>query len=482
MKRVVVPEFTSLHVSPPSPIPVGVLFILLGLCGFLAGLLARETLDPYTPRLLLAIGAIGLGMGLFILGMVKTGLIVHLCLIGSILDQWEGLDFIGIPFLTLSKILILMAGCILIVRAWMRPSIGSELKYPTPVIAHIPFSLVCLVSALAFGYSLTNSVRWVIAPVTLPIFAFILTQFITSGRQAVRLTQAFAIYSFFPIAVASAEILSHRRIGGSIEILTYGAADIFRVAGNFDNPNDFVVLILFSIPILLLWALRTTSLTARIALIGGVLLQGMILLKTYSRSGYLSLGCVFVAMLFLGRGRSRRLALAVCLLGAIAAISLPDVRERILSLVGIRPSASGASQALASLNYRKMLLAVGWNEFLEHPFLGTGFGNIGFEAKKYSSLLYQSSIENTYLEILAEMGIVGLTFYLGFVCVFAKVLLSGLRESRGEPLVEPYYLALACGYCGLAVNGLFDTNLVDNLPWVLLPLLLHLRPDETVET
>ncbi|MCA9416664.1 MAG: O-antigen ligase family protein, partial [Candidatus Omnitrophica bacterium] len=139
-------------------------------------------------------------------------------------------------------------------------------------------------------------------------------------------------------------------------------------------------------------------------------------------------------------------------------------------------------QALASLNYRKMLLAVGWNEFLEHPFLGTGFGNIGFEAKKYSSLLYQSSIENTYLEILAEMGIVGLTFYLGFVCVFAKVLLSGLRESRGEPLVEPYYLALACGYCGLAVNGLFDTNLVDNLPWVLLPLLLHLRPDETVET
>lgn len=472
---------TAVGAGPSLGLNVSVSIMGLALCGVavMGSLIAWLTQHPYLAIFLAGTAALALAPALAVMSMTRPVILVHFCLIGGVLDQWERLDFIGIPFLTASKALILLAAMILMVRWWLSPPGGWSPIHPTPVLAHLPFSAVCVVSAAAFGYSLSHSLRWAAAPATLPIFAWVLSQFVQSRREAASLAKAFAIYSFFPISVAVLESALRRRIGGSIEILFHGASDIFRVAGNFDNPNDFVVLLLFSIPLLLMWSLQTRSWVVRLALLSGTILQGLILLKTYSRSGYLSLAVVFASMVLFGRGRMRRAALAVCLLGAVTILSLPDVRERLLSLVGIRPTTPGASQALASLDYRKMLLAVGWSEFLEKPILGTGYGNIGFEMHKHSTLLYQTTVENTYVEILAEMGLVGLFFYLLFLAFAGRSLLTGLRNTRGDPSVEGLCLALACGYCGFVFNGLFDSNLVDNIPWVLLPVFVHLGAKKT---
>lgn len=462
--------------SPPAALTVATALLGTAAMGIAAigGLAAWATGYSHLAILLMGLATMALVAAIALAATIQPSLLVHLCLIGGVLDQWERLDFIGVPFLTASKALVLLACGLLLVRSWYHPPGAWTPVHPTPVLAHLPFSAVCVVSALAFGYSLTHSLRWAIAPATLPVLAWVLSQYVGGRREAARLAKAFAIYSFLPIGVALAETVLRRRIGGSFEILIHGASDIFRVAGNFDNPNDFVVLLLFSIPLLLLWAFQTSSWGLRLFLLLGTILQGAILLKTYSRSGYLSLAVVFASMTILGRGRLRKLAIAVCILGALAMASLPDVRERLLSLVGFRPTTPGASQAMASLDYRRMLLAVGWKEFLEHPILGTGYGNIGFEMHKHSTLLYQTTVENTYMEILAEMGVVGFLFYLLFLGVAGRALLTGLRNSRGDPLTEGLFLALACGYCGFVFNGLFDSNLVDNIPWVLLPVFVHL--------
>ncbi|MCG3198176.1 MAG: hypothetical protein GHCLOJNM_02670 [bacterium] len=422
--------------------------------------------------------ALPLGVALFVGTCRWPSLIVHLSLVGVVLDQWEGLKFTGVPFLTATKILLLVAVLILILRGVIPGRKNPPLLLPAAALAHLPFSLICLGSALAFAYSWRSGLRWVIAPVTLPFLAIVLTQFLSDPRTAARLVRAFALYSFIPVAAAGIESVIQRRFSGAaLEILIYGVDDIFRVAGSFDNPNDFVVLLLFSVPILLLWAHQTPKWSARILLLSGAALQGMILVKTYSRSGYVSMAFTLLAVALLGRGRIRRFGLLLCLVGALGMLALPDTRNRLITLAGIRTESAGVSQALASLNYRKQLLQVAWWEFIDHPILGIGFSNVGPRAKSYSTMLaHKSTAENTYLEILAELGMVGITAYLFFLGVAWTAMRRGLERCRGDSEIGPIFVALAAGYCGFAFNSLFDTNLPDNLPWVLLAVMVHLKP------
>lgn len=404
-------------------------------------------------------------------------LLLHLSLLGVILDQWEGLDFTGIPFLTGTKILFLLGIAVLEARVLLRQAASPPFKLPSVALAHLPFSFICLGSALAFAYSLPNGLRWAIAPVTLPFLAIVLAQFVPSRESAIRLVKAFALYSFFPMIMAGFESVTQRRVAGGLDSILYGVDDIFRVAGNFDNPNDFVVLMLFSVPILLLWAFQTRDLILRAVLLGGVVLEGAILVKTYSRSGYISMAFTLLMLALLSRGRLRLVGLSVALAGMVALFAIPDTRERLITLTGVRTEQAGQSQALASLGYRKQLLLIAWTEWTENPVLGVGFSNIGPRAKTYSSLLRnRSTAENTYLETLAEMGVIGFSALLFFLAVAWSSLHTGLRRIRGDVECEPLYVALAAGYYGFAFNSLFDTNIPDNLPWVLLAVLIHLTP------
>jgi O-antigen ligase len=454
---------------------------LLSLAAFFALVLAIFPLTYWLEisrlKLLVLLPATAACLALFFGGSRWPVLMVHLSLVGVILNQWEDIAFTGIPFLTLNKALFFISAAILVTKFITSHGGMKPLVFPTAALAHLPLSFICLGSMAAYSYNIKTALRWVIAPVTLPFLGIVLAQFVPNRASAIRLVKAFALYSFFPMGVAALESFFHRRIGGAADFLMLGVDDIFRVAGNFDNPNDFVVLMLFSIPILLLWAVQTPRWFVRIALLAGSLFEGAILIKTYSRSGYVSMAFTLAALVFLGRGKIRKVGLVVCLAGIMGLLLIPDARDRLLTLAGIRTTGAGQSQAIASLNFRKQLMLVSWWEFLEHPVLGVGFSNIGARAKTYSSMLYlKNTAENTYLEVLAEMGLVGFTAYLFFLLAAWRAMWTGLSRCRGDWEVEPLFVALAAGYCGFAFNSLFDTNLSDNLPWVLLPVMVHLTP------
>ena len=447
----------------------------LSLASVFLSLLLREFASTDLAKVSLAIGGLLASCAVFLLVLQWPALLMGLSLAGVVLDQWEGLDLVGIPYLTFSKALIVLAMAVLLLRLLMERE-RAPLLFPAPALAHLPFSCFCLVSALAYSSSFTNTIQWLIAPLFLPVMSIVLTQFIPSQAAAVRLVKVFAIFSFFPMVVAGAESVLGRSLGSATETVIVGVYDIFRVAGTFENPNDFVVLMLFSIPVLLLWAYQTPSLAAKVLLLSSSCFQGLVLLKTYSRSGYLSMGIAIVAIAFFGRKKVRLLAVLACLVGMAALFASPDVRDRVLTLVGIRGETVGASQAFASLNFRKLLALAAWSEFLENPVLGIGFGNFAGAVQDHSTLILGETAENTYLQILAEMGAAGLLAFLFFLVVAWKALLEGLARIREDTHIEPFYIALAAGYCGFAFNSLLDTNFADNLPWVLLPILVHLSP------
>lgn len=66
------------------------------------------------------------------------------------------------------------------------------------------------------------------------------------------------------------------------------------------------------------------------------------------------------------------------------------------------------------VDFRKAVYAGGWEMFFERPVMGWGFHRMPAELPRFVSGYSESVLypHNTYLELLAEQGIVGLAFYL----------------------------------------------------------------------
>lgn len=78
-----------------------------------------------------------------------------------------------------------------------------------------------------------------------------------------------------------------------------------------------------------------------------------------------------------------------------------------------------------------------------HP-LGMGLGTVGPASVRYEKLL----TENWYLQILIEMGVLGLALFLGVLAVISKKI---LQAPRAAGINFGLFLALL----GIAVTGLF---------------------------
>ncbi|MBV9545664.1 MAG: O-antigen ligase family protein [Chloroflexi bacterium] len=206
---------------------------------------------------------------------------------------------------------------------------------------------------------------------------------------------------------------------------------------------------------------------------------------TQSRGGLLALIVATGAALLLApRQRRRILALAaVAGLGAIVLVAIrPDALSRIVDFGG---GSSGRSD----------LWRVGWQVFAGHPLFGIGIGNFTVVEAHYvlapgniSRIQYITDqphlVHNTYLQLLAETGIVGLVGMLSVVWLSLRSTWRAIaafeRNNRSD--YADLARAVMMGTIGMLVTLLFISNGDDLRLWVLLalgPVLLSLARGET---
>jgi O-antigen ligase len=119
-----------------------------------------------------------------------------------------------------------------------------------------------------------------------------------------------------------------------------------------------------------------------------------------------------------------------------------------------------------SLRERFDVWAAGLQIFADHPWVGVGLGNFPLIVGRYNPSYAGIYSHNTYLAVLAELGLVGLVLFLG-LCLQIWRALSNLREHRGLA----FYLRLSLGV--LLVGFLFLYDFEDKLLWgLLVPLAL----------
>jgi O-antigen ligase len=243
-------------------------------------------------------------------------------------------------------------------------------------------------------------------------------------------------------------------------------ADVSRSGGTFGDPNYFAAVLVtgFALAIALSQARSLTALGQAIAAVAaGLCLLGILL--SVSRGGLIALGVALLAAVCVaGRWRGRLAAATIVVaLAAVFyffAVAPPDARQRLTSSQG---GGSG----------RTTIWKVGWREVQHHALSGVGAGNfsvagvqyvfepglINHNAAGYTAYFVDTPTvaHNTYLEVLAEEGIIGTAIFLAIIVSSLECARRAALRFRaaGDEEMELISYGLLCGVLGFLAASFF---------------------------
>lgn len=272
-----------------------------------------------------------------------------------------------------------------------------------------------------------------------------------------------------------------------------------RLSGAGVDANELALTLVGAVALgAALAAARSLSGPARWACASGALLGVVAVLMTASRTGLVGLGAVAIlGVVFAGRGRR----MPILVVGIIAALSLsfyvlalaPEAARDRLIATEQDPGSEGGSG-------RTDIWSVGWRMVEDKPVQGVGAGNFALTSVSY--LLQPGDIRrdqyildepkaahNIYLEVLAELGVIGLALFLAIIgFAFACTLRAArLFAARGDPTLEIVSRAVLVALGASFVASSFISIQFHKPLWLLLalaPVLLALAkqlPDRRVE-
>jgi putative inorganic carbon (HCO3(-)) transporter len=262
----------------------------------------------------------------------------------------------------------------------------------------------------------------------------------------------------------------------------------YRAYGTFEQPNPYAGFLGLSLPLALgvvIGELAAGPLTLRglfrrlarirtLLALAAAFLIAAALLMSWSRGGWLGAAAGLLAMLAL---LPRRRWLGLLLVGvlvfcgwiALRSGLLPAaIAERLTGFAEYTQFQDARGVDVTPDNYAVLERMAHWQAALamadDHPWLGVGFGNYEAAYNDYALLNWPYPLghaHNYYLNLLAEVGIVGLGAYLAFWGVVIWMTLRLLRRLRYPQR------GLALGLMGvwihLSTHQLVDKLFVNNI-------------------
>ena len=426
----------------------------LAVIGAMLGLLAG-----YDPRIAIA-GALGLAFVLVAFADLAIGLAVF-AFIGFV----EVVPLFG-PVLNLTK----LAG-LLLTMSWFAILTTRQSSKIDFVSVH---PIVAAALGLFLGWA-TLSAAWAEDPGAAVGSA---------SRYALNMVLFLIVFT----AVRVERDLGHILIGfvlGSLFAVGYAlvapsAEDPGRLATAAHDPNELAAA-LISGSILAVGAVAFFRGSPALRLLGGFTAVACVagILLTASRGGLIALTVALLfAIVVAGRWRAPLAIGAACLATAsviyFAGFAPPEVQERITEPV------SGQSRVQEG---RTTIWQVAWRSVEANPVQGLGSANFAVSSKHYllepgtlartDEIIDEPKVaHNSYLEILAELGIVG-AFLFGVVIIFAvaSALTAARRyKTRGDPRMQAVCLCVSVAVVGLLAAGFFLSGQYSKELWLLLGL------------
>jgi O-antigen ligase/Tfp pilus assembly protein PilF len=350
----------------------------------------------------------------------------------------------------------------------------SEIKFAsTPLnFPILSFIILCLLSLI---WSDNFFVSFKELPLFLagPLLYVIVINNINNQRQINRiLTITLTVAGLFGIY----GILQYNGIDFPFWIRNVGRQQVF---GLFGNVNFFAEYLIIPLPIAISLFFTSRNKLIKVLLLISILTMGTSLILTFTRGSYLSLGIslIFMAFLFLTyRGKNiikenKKYFLIVLLIIIIVAslffipnpFNKPEtVVYKIKSRISISAITESDSIRSRITNWKYTILMI-----KDHFFLGSGIGTYKYNSLKYQAeffdqgdnrslypYVFMTKTHNEYLQLWAELGIVGLGIFLWLLVtyfIYGFKLLKRINNNYNQGLV----IGLMGAVVAVLVDGIF---------------------------
>ncbi len=321
-------------------------------------------------------------------------------------------------------------------------------KAKIPSLSAVPLSLVVfalsIVCAIVISPALIDSIRW-----ALFFFAAILLMLIVwmsvNDEKTLKTTVSALIFGLF---IMSLYAMVQKIIGVEVDPLLTDVANNEgmpgRVYATVGNPNNFAEIIVMIVPFI--YAMFFASDTAKKKwTYGGILVFALAALAmSYSRSGYVAFAISTVVFILI---YDWRLLLPLIPIGLLC---IPFIPETVINRIFTIGSLEDTSNA-----YR-IYLWDGMGKLIKDYFLsGIGIGTEAFAKvyPPYASILAAKAPHShmLYMELLVELGIVGVTSFL--IYMFAIIRRGFSVVKKGNKTLTCMIAAAISAFCGISFTA-----------------------------
>lgn len=384
--------------------------------------------------------------------------------------------------------------------------------------------------------SLINLFKKVFSGINLPIYLFVLTGFISVCYSVsialslkgffFKLLEGVTLYFIVTETVSNRKKLDWILVTMILSMLLIGVDGIFqfmagwdflrhypnlgRISASFINPNGLGGWLTIMLPLAfsILWVVKNRQPKKVIKFALWILTGILILCLALSRSRGASVGLVFgmiffiFVIFFVKVKKSKTFLIVLALILAVSLLAAPyfiNAHTELARLIKESPGINSWDDAATFIknflfSVKKYLVPIMiekdivrthlWREALliikDFPVFGCGLNTYSIVAPRYKSGLAEAGIyaHNSYLQMAAETGIVGLiSFVLVIVSLFTISLMS-LKNIK-DSFYSGILLGLLVGLFGFLVHSFFDVNFyalqLATLMWFIMGLIIAVQ-------
>jgi putative inorganic carbon (hco3(-)) transporter len=284
-----------------------------------------------------------------------------------------------------------------------------------------------------------------------------------------------AIWTLLLAGIFLSTLSVYQQLSGNLEA-TFGGFSIaeeqplaggtsgYRVGGPMGSPNFFALVLIPLLPLAVdrLWREQHPLLRLLALWASGSMLLAIVF--TFSRGGFVALAVVVGLLLWRLRQRPALLLGLALVLVLLLPLAPDTYRERLGTLTELAVLREDpALTTERSIRGRLSEWIVGWEMFRDHPLGGVGVDHYPVHYLDYSEQLgldnrrSERSPHSLYVEVAAEMGIVGLVAFGALLAALFAGLWYAHNRFRAQGAEDEASLvgALAIGFAGYLVGSLF---------------------------
>jgi len=361
---------------------------------------------------------------------------------------------------------------------WMLKCISKDNKFlwmsSSLNIPVFGFILICILSLL-WSDSLFVSLLELPLFLAGPFLYFVIINNIENHKQVHRILFAIIIIGSL---MGIYGILQHQGIDFSFWAGNVSRQQVFGLFGNVNYFAEYLMIPL-TIAVPLFFAARNKL--VKIFLFIGIVVMGISLILTFTRSSYLGFAAALLFMIiflifqerknFFKKYRKTIIYFLILTVIALMIFFIPSPLNQggtVISKIKARTSITQLTQG-SSILRRIAIWKFTWLMIKDHPILGSGLGNFQYNSLQYQAeffgqgnnrALYPYGIadkaHNEYLQLWSELGIVGL---LTFIWMIIQFFINAIRFLKREKRGQKQVLAILLGLMGAVITVLVDSLL-----------------------